>query len=210
MGPICARSRRGSRVSPHLQPPSSFCASYHNLSSGTKRIFFLCTVGTSRMIASFHNFASSSHEHIELECKGDWFDRLVLSSIAFLTRLLIHRCDSTIRMTASNLFVLRIPLRHYYPRPISSFASETTFSLTSLLPLEPQIRHNNPRRHRSCRRTDFEEIVQCEGGCGWTTDRKSFLPDLVCVHIAESSSLFSFSLSILPLFPLAPFMPTTL
>lgn len=40
-------------------------------------------VGSSLMIASFHNLASanaasSSHELIQLECKGDWFDRCIL------------------------------------------------------------------------------------------------------------------------------------
>ncbi|EIM81416.1 DUF567 domain protein [Stereum hirsutum FP-91666 SS1] len=53
----------------------------------------LCTVkkrfsiGTSRMVASFHNFASSSHEHIELECKGDWFDRSAIITLAGTDRV---------------------------------------------------------------------------------------------------------------------------
>ncbi|EIM79548.1 DUF567-domain-containing protein [Stereum hirsutum FP-91666 SS1] len=52
----------------------------------------LCTVkkkfsiGSSRMIASFHNLASanassSSHDLIELECKGDWFDRSAIITL---------------------------------------------------------------------------------------------------------------------------------
>lgn len=46
------------------------------------------TVGSSRMIASFHNLAfanaASSHDLVELEFKGDWFDRCILFKPSFL------------------------------------------------------------------------------------------------------------------------------
>lgn len=145
------------------------------------------TVGSSRMIASFHNLASanaasSSHDLIELECKGDWFDRCIpffhprLSFAILFKALAWNTSRSTSFSTRCPFYAaLSSHLIHVY---VTSTAN-IHLPLPSLIP-HPQIRDNNPPRHRTRRRPDLTQDLEYERSYWGTAD---------CAFIL---SLFSF------------------